>query len=59
LARIKKWDTDYGQEEPESQKARAELLVTFHTWRKRRLRKISARMEVGWIMVKSSKRVYR
>ncbi len=59
MARIKKWATDDGQEEPESQKARTKLLVTFYTWRKRRSKKRLTRMEVGWIMVKSSQRVNR
>jgi hypothetical protein len=39
---------------PESKQARAELLVTFCTWRKRRSKKRLTRMEVGWIMVRSS-----
>jgi hypothetical protein len=50
---------DHGQQQPESQQASAELLVTFYTWRKRRSIKRLARMEVGWIMVSSSQRVYR
>ncbi len=45
---------DHDQEQPESKQVKAELLVTFYTWRKRRSRKRLTRMEVGWIMVRSS-----
>jgi hypothetical protein len=50
---------DHGQEQPNSIQVMAKLLVTFYTWRKRRSRKRLTRIEMGWIMVKSSQRVNR
>ncbi len=38
---------DHGQEQPKSLQVMVDLLMTFYTWRKRRLRRRLTRMEVG------------